>query len=133
MMQHISEEQLILHYYGEAVDVETENHLAGCSECRGEFRKLQQVLNVVDIPVPDRGPDYEQVVWNRLASKMDVRQRFTWWAPRRWAAVAVMSALVAIAFIAGRYSPQLETAKNIAATEQSEIIWSARRWCLSNL
>jgi hypothetical protein len=120
MMHHVSEEQFVLHYYGEAVDAGIENHLAGCPECREEFRKLQQVLNVIDMPVPDRGAEYEHDVWNRLTPRLGVKRAFSWWAPRRWAAVAAMSALVAVAFIAGRYSPHSETPAAVA-TQQSPV------------
>ena len=37
-MKHLSEEQIVLHYYGDADDAAgIERHLAGCAECRDEF------------------------------------------------------------------------------------------------
>ena len=45
-MNHLSEEQLILHYYGEEGDtLAVEQHLEGCEECRGVYASLQRVLN----------------------------------------------------------------------------------------
>ena len=114
MTQHVTEEQLILHYYGEPEGAEVDNHLAACPECRSQYTQLQQVLNIVDIPVPERDAEYEDRVWNRLAPKLGVRHRLSWWAPRKWAAVAAMAALVVVAFVAGRYSPAIDK-PNIAA------------------
>jgi len=65
-MNHLTEEQLILHYYGEEGDASTpvealltEQHLEGCGECRALYGSLVRVLNVVDsLPVPDRSEDY---------------------------------------------------------------------------
>ena len=108
MKQHVTEEQLILHYYGEPDGTDVDGHLAVCPDCRTQYTRLQQVLNVVDIPVPERDSEYEERVWNRLSPKLGVRQRLAWWAPRKWAAVAAMVVLVVVAFVAGRYSPSVE-------------------------
>ena len=60
-MNHLSEEELILHYYGEEEGdaLAAERHLEACESCRAFYSSLQRVLNVVDaLPVPDRGPEY---------------------------------------------------------------------------
>jgi hypothetical protein len=105
MKQHVTEEELILHYYGEPDNTDVDGHLAICTDCRGQYTRLQQVLNVVDMPVPECDSEYEHRVWNRLSPKLGVRQKLAWWAPRKWAAVGAMAALVVVAFLAGRYSP----------------------------
>jgi predicted anti-sigma-YlaC factor YlaD len=53
-MNHLSEEQLILHYYGEEEDaLSAERHLGECDDCRALYGSLQRTLNVVDsLPVP---------------------------------------------------------------------------------
>ena len=61
-MNHLTEEQLILHYYGEEGDsaapteaLAAEQHLESCPECRDHYSSLVRVLNVVDaLPVPDQ-------------------------------------------------------------------------------
>ncbi|MBI1897093.1 MAG: hypothetical protein HYS04_11305, partial [Acidobacteria bacterium] len=59
-MTHVTEEQLILHYYGEPEDTgAVASHLESCDPCRDEYRRLQLVLNAVDIPVPQRDSAYE--------------------------------------------------------------------------
>jgi len=58
-MNHLSEEELILHYYGEEGDSpEAALHLDECAECRALYGSLQRVLNVVDtLPVPEMAPE----------------------------------------------------------------------------
>jgi hypothetical protein len=115
-MNHLSEEQLILHYYGEAGEgedaldaLETEQHLETCSECRGLYGSLQRVLNVVDsLPVPERGPEYGAQVWRRIEQRIPARRRFHWAVPPlwRWAAASMAcAALMVAAFLAGRSYP----------------------------
>src|ERR1043165_408226 len=109
-MNHLTEEQLILHYYGEAGDtLAAEQHLEDCENCRAIYASLQRVLNVVDsLPVPERGPGYGAELWRRLESQLPVRRRFQWiFSPWRWAAAAAFAALLTAAFLAGRYSPRM--------------------------
>jgi hypothetical protein len=107
MTEHIEEEQLILHYYGEASESPAiQEHIASCAECRGEYHALQRVLNSVDsAPVPSRGADYGQQVWNRVSPKLPGARRRWFVLSQRWVAVVAMAALVVCAFLAGRYSP----------------------------
>jgi len=83
-MNHLTEEQLILHYYGESDDnagavdtLATEQHLEECRECRGVYNSLQRVLNVVDgLPVPEQSAEYGAQVWQRIEHKLGARRRF---------------------------------------------------------
>jgi hypothetical protein len=67
-MTHLTEEDLILHYYNEAAGpAAVEEHLDACLECRAAFSSLKRVLNAMDaLPAPERAADYEEVVWRRL-------------------------------------------------------------------
>jgi hypothetical protein len=112
-MNHLSEEQLILHYYGEEGDtLATELHLDECEACRAAYGSLQRVFNAVDsLPVPECGPDYGAQVWASIAPRLPARRRlalpvFAW----RWAAAgAAFAGLVAAAFLAGRmYQPRAD-------------------------
>ncbi|HTS29800.1 MAG TPA: hypothetical protein VMH81_28210 [Bryobacteraceae bacterium] len=109
-MNHLSEEQLILHYYGEEGDtLACEQHLDECEECRALYGSLQRVLNVVDsLPVPVRGPEYSSQVWQRLESRLPVRRRmWTFPSPLRWAvAGTALAGLLVAAFFAGRFYPR---------------------------
>jgi hypothetical protein len=105
MSEHIPEEQLVLHYYGEG-DRLIEEHLGGCVDCRTQYRRLQLVLNSVRDPLPERSPDYESRLWAKLEPKVrrsDWRRWFEW---RTLVPVAAVAALVVIAFFAGRYTPR---------------------------
>ena len=106
-MNHLTEEQLILHYYGEEGDtLAAEQHLDECEGCRELYGSLQRVLNVVDsLPVPVRGPEYGAQVWQRLETHLPVRRRlWTLPSPWRWAvAGTAMAGLMVAAFLAGRF------------------------------
>jgi hypothetical protein len=100
-MNHVSEEQLVLFYYGEPADSGAlEEHLSVCESCRSELRALQTLLNTVDCaPVPERPADYGQALWKRIEHQLPTRGRrvvLRWWI---WA--PVMGGLLLAAFIAG--------------------------------
>lgn len=117
-MTHLTEEQLILHYYGEAGDpAAAEAHLAQCAACRGEYASVQRALNTMSgFSVPERTPEYGAAVWRRLESRLEIprRGRRADWFPK-WAFAGGLCALLALAFLAGRWSLRapapVETAK----------------------
>jgi hypothetical protein len=132
-MNHLSEEELILHYYSEEGDAfAAELHLDECDECRGHYASLQRVLNVVDsLPVPVRGEEYGGEVWRRIEGHLPSRRR--WWSlglegSWRWAgAAAACASLVVVAFLAGRMFPRVhprvpavQTAANLADKQGGE-------------
>jgi hypothetical protein len=107
-MNHLSEEELILHYYGEEGDAfAAEHHLDQCDECRAHYGSLQRVLNVVDtLPVPARGEEYGREVWRSIAGRLPARRRWTLGGSWMWAgAAAACAALLVAAFLAGRMFP----------------------------
>ena len=117
-MNHLSEEQLILHYYGEAAEgdapgaLEAEQHLEACGECRAMYGSLQRVLNVVDsLPVPERGPEYGAQVWAKIEQRIPAKRSrwlggFAAMPAWRWAvAGAAFAGLMVAAFLAGRAYP----------------------------
>ena len=103
-MEHLAEEQLILHYYGEPEAASASEHLAVCEQCREEYQRLQLVLNSVDsAPVPARNGDYSAQVWQQIAPRVG---RSKWWVSpaQRWVAAAAMAAMLLVSFYAGRYT-----------------------------
>ena len=117
-MNHPTQEQLILHYYGEEAEP-VEVHLAACDECREEYRKLQRILNTVEaMPVPERPADYGTAVWSRVRPRIGASPR-RWWAAwldwRRLAVSAALASLVVAAFLAGRYAWRPAPAPAVAA------------------
>ncbi len=105
-MQHPTEEQLILHYYGEAEErAKIEEHLAGCGECVAQYESLQRVLTAADaFPIPERSETYGAEVWRRLLPQIERRPVASWpWFPLpRWAFAGAMALLLVVAFLAGR-------------------------------
>jgi hypothetical protein len=121
-MNHLSEEQLILHYYGEPGDsLAWKHHLEECGDCRALYASLERVLNVVDsLPVPERSADYGARVWQRIEHGVGARRRTLWALPAwwRWAAAgAAFAALMATAFVAGRFYPRQTRSPQMAAAD----------------
>ncbi len=130
-MNHLSEEQLILHYYGEPGEpgeagdtgdtLACEGHLDVCGDCRALYASLQRVLNVVDsLAVPERSAEYGAAVWQRIERAVGARRRPLWTLPGRWrwaVAAAACAALMAIAFVAGRFYPRQTRPAHMAAAD----------------
>jgi len=124
-MNHPTEEQLILHYYSEGDDaVAIEHHLGSCESCRASYQSLERTLEGVGaVPVPEPAADYEARVWSRLQTKLPGRRGLLQFPAWRWAAAgAAIAAMLALAFVAGRYSqPTLQPAQ-IAAQPQERAL-----------
>jgi hypothetical protein len=121
---HLSDEDLILHYYREADDEpRIERHLTECAACAAEFAKLGRVLAMVDDEaIPEPGPAFERSMWARVEPLLAARRTglARWlgpfadaWsaAPRmRWVYAGGLAVLLVAAFMAGRVSrPPVET------------------------
>jgi hypothetical protein len=104
-MNHLTEEQLTLAYYGDAGPDER-RHLDECAWCRESFARLSMLLDALrDEPVPERGDSYGAEVWARIAPRLPMeRPRRSWnlW----WAAAPAMAALLVVAFLAGHFTQQ---------------------------
>ncbi len=110
-MSHLSEEQLILHYYGEeAADPETGRHLDECAACRESYGALQRTLNMMDsLQAPERDDAYGERVWRRIEDRLPLQNRWKRWSlpAWRWAAAATaVAGLVVAAFMMGRNYPR---------------------------
>jgi len=104
-MNHLSEEDLILIYYGEPGASEgADAHLAECGHCKAAADSLARTLDLCNewsAPAPATG--FERSVWARLAPQMDSKRR-GWSIPRGWIAVAATVVLLVGAFLLGRGS-----------------------------
>jgi len=97
-MQHLTEEDLVLLHYHEAETPAASEHLRTCDACRAQYDTLKRVLALVsEAPVPDRGPEYADQVWNRLRWRLDRKKR------RTWQSLAAIAAVLAIAFVTGQW------------------------------
>jgi hypothetical protein len=110
-MSHPSEEDLVLHLYGEANESDfLREHLESCARCRDEVALLRQVLAEVDeVAPPERPLDYGARVWERVSKELPAarRQRTYYW-------LAAAAAILAATFLAGRATappPEVDTAR----------------------
>ena len=124
-MPHLTEDDLVLHYYGE-LDGEAARHasahLQECGTCREALTKLQRVFAIVDTaPEPALGDGFERIVWARLQPRLEhAGHGWASWlmlSPARLAWLAAVVVLVGAAFVAGRVSrPQPTAASAVAAS-----------------
>ena len=109
---HLTDEELLLDYYGEATATEQTRvhaHLAQCDDCRRLDTELRAVLSAVETtPITEPPPDFEREMWARIEPLLPVRRRersWSWMLPPLAAAAAVVLLVVA-AYSAGRRSNQ---------------------------
>jgi len=111
---HVTEEDLVLHFYGEAPDeTRIESHLASCAACQDEYARLTRVLALVDTadsfnPADAPGPAFEREVWARLEPTL-AAHRESWFSrlfhgTPKWALAGGIATLVLAAFVAGRFT-----------------------------
>ncbi|MBA2306207.1 MAG: hypothetical protein H0W08_26760 [Acidobacteria bacterium] len=124
---HLTEDDLVLHYYGE-LDTASENHaathLSGCDECHRAYARLQRVLAAVEsVPAPALSDGFERTVWARLEPALPASRGWLRWlvfSPANLAWVSAILVLIAGAFYAGRVTrpaPSVSGSK-IASSEQ---------------
>lgn len=106
-MRHLSEEDLILHHYGEARDAQMfAQHLAACPSCRSRMEDLKSMLALMAAAeIPERGASYGAEVWEKLRPRLPQRRiGFASFLlhPSRWAIAGAMAVLVIGAFLLGR-------------------------------
>lgn len=114
MSMHLTEEQLILHYYGEA---DSGSHLSECDACRSAYDGLVRVMTAVHaMEVPEPALGFEGRLWRKLEPKITPRPWLSW---RTWSLAAAMATLVIGAFILGRWSrPVVTPPVQVAETPQ---------------
>lgn len=117
-MKHYSEEDLILHYYGErgrwriaagSRGSRIERHLDACADCAAMYRSLAGTLRMLDAPdAPARDKPYGLEVWQRIRHKLpdrDVPWWTVWFRQDRLAIAGVVATFLVAAFVAGRWWP----------------------------
>jgi hypothetical protein len=103
-MTHCSDDDLVLHYYGE--ETADAPHLAACAECATRYRELEAVLQTVySLDAPPRSDQYGLEVWMRIRHQLPEREpRWrAWWS--QWPAATLAGAallLIVAGFAAGR-------------------------------
>jgi anti-sigma factor RsiW len=148
MNNHLTDDELILHCYGEiegAEQARVDAHLASCMECQGAKEKIARVMTMVDTAAPVEAPEgFERIAWARLEPQLEfqgaspVRRsaqrlydlvlgrtaRQGGWFPQ-WALAGGVAALLVAAFWAGRISsvdPAPPTAAAVADIEPGSVL-----------
>ena len=124
-MDHLNEEDLILHFY-EELEAEAASrstrHLAECADCRSSYTRLQRVMAAVDtLPEPVLPEGFERITWARLEPSLRGRPGWRSWFVFSSARLALASAvivLVAGAFYAGRMTREPAGGGGIVSAEQ---------------
>ncbi len=132
-MDHVSEEELVLLYYGEAGADDARAHVDTCAVCREELQALQRLLNTMDAgAVPERDAAYGKRVWAAVAARARVR-RYAWGAVGALAAGLMVG--VALQFGGGHEAPVPErdnvSARVLEAALESH--WESSRLVLTEI
>jgi hypothetical protein len=99
-MNHPSEEDLVLHLYGEEESDFVRRHVETCAPCLEEVSLLRQVLAEVDeMTPPDRPEDYGARVWERVSERLPKRRNL-----RSYHWLAAAAVVLAATFLAGRFT-----------------------------
>jgi hypothetical protein len=109
-MIHLTEEQLIEHYYAEsAQSAGIERHLRECNGCAETYAELRTDLDAIEpITAPARAAGHGEQVWQSIRNSVPVhrqKQQSLWprFSHRKGLSFATAcSLLVALAFFAGR-------------------------------
>ncbi len=128
MTTHLSDDDLVLHYYGEMERTEegrAESHLEACPACRDNYTRLQRVMAFVEsAPAIDAPEGFEQTAWARLEPALPSRRR-GWLplglAPAHLALAASVLLLVGAAFTAGRLLPRTPDAAPASAQSGDKV------------
>lgn len=130
-MNHLSEEQIVLHCFGDAEDAAAiDGHLRECAACRGRVEQTQALLRQIEpLEVPEPPAVFEEKTWLRLRDRLPQKRfGFREWIfgpVGKWALGAAAVLLIAAAFVAGRFWPRSgpeETAKNAPAANPQRVV-----------
>lgn len=108
MRNHLSEEELVEHYYGEGARPPVERHLKACAECAANYVRLQRDLGEVKpLTPPARGEEYGDRVWQSIRGSLPVyeKRKGNWLSFSQWKPMVLVAAcalLMVSAFVAGR-------------------------------
>jgi hypothetical protein len=128
-MKHLNEEQIVLHFYGDAEDkAGVAQHLGECAACRAEFERVQSMLQQIEpIEVPEPPATFEEKTWLNVRDRLPEKHSWTAWlrSPKQWVLAGSMVALLVVAFVAGRFWPrpvQPVTPANVAHVNPQQVV-----------
>jgi hypothetical protein len=135
--RHMSDEDLLLDYYGEVTPeqrAEMRAHIEMCADCQALDRELRAVLTLVDSePLAEAPPGFEREMWARLEphiagaafrqpAAVRVKPDTTWsFELPRWALAASVAALAVGSFALGRVWDTPTTSAPTTAADMREL------------
>jgi hypothetical protein len=129
--QHLSEEELIEHYYGEGT-TRVGRHLKTCAKCTAAYSALERDLGEVkSLAPPPRSEEYGKEVWRSIRSSLPVyeakKQAWQGFGFRRPLTLAAVCALLMVAaFLAGRTWQRKQAQTAAVASDASAAHGQAR-------
>jgi hypothetical protein len=118
-MKHLTEEQLVLAYYGD-VDRDVSQHLKQCPECQIAFARERRLL--ADLPeyaIPERGENYGAEVWTKLHPRLPKpRPQWRFW----WTLAPAFAALLVVSFFAGRLAERQNKAQGFSTGARDRVL-----------
>jgi len=122
-MKHLTEEELIDHYYSEDFHkAELETHLRICTHCARAYEELGKLLGSVRAPeTPERDGEYGARVWRSIQGSLEpyrAEQKRQFFYFPQFAYVAACLLMLAVAFVAGRMWEHAHTKPAVAANPQ---------------
>jgi hypothetical protein len=122
-MKHLTEEELIEHYYSEDFyKAEAELHLQACKQCEQAYEELGKLLGSVRTPEPPaRSSEYGTQVWRSIQGSLlpypaKRKRSYFQWPQLAYAAACLL--LLAGAFLGGRMWEHAHTKPLVASTPQ---------------
>jgi hypothetical protein len=109
---HPTEDDLILHFYGDgeaADETRIDAHLNACASCQATWAEMRETMQMIDaVRVPEPGAGFERVVWARLQPAIAASPRRTSWLA--WPRLIVPVGAAAAVVVAGVVTLRLATA-----------------------
>jgi len=95
-MNHLSDDELVLQYYGDEADAWASEHVRNCADCQDRLTSLTRLMSDVDAwQTPERGDGYGRQVWAQIGPEIRRPKQWRWFA-----GVAAVASLVVGAFVA---------------------------------
>lgn len=111
-MTHPTEEDLVLHHYGDHEDAPAiASHLAACVACRAAAESLRADMAAVTLEAPPVGADYGTRIWEQVRPRLGANATkpavfFHRSLVRRSAGYLALAACLVAAFFLGRILPR---------------------------
>ena len=123
-MNHSTDDELILHFYGEHAPADRariDAHLGSCAQCQSLWDEIGRTLTVAgDADVPEPPAHFERVMWARVSAALPPRT-----SPWSWRALVPLTSFGALAIalaLGGRTpAPEAPAAETAQATPSPDV------------